>query len=132
MVARSPLLLVVPVGAEAPRQEAEAVHLLQLRAERIRDARLEPADPAGARTAQHDAGVARLREERVHAVHPPDREHVRRVAAAHEDQILVEHRRPQVLGGPGEELEPRHLRHGTEPVVAAQRLLGILGRRGPM
>ncbi len=63
-------------------------------------------------------------------MHPPDREHVRRVAAAHEDQVLVEHRRAQILGRPGKELQPRHLGNPREPVVGPQRLLGVLGRCG--
>src|SRR5215216_4671167 len=67
-VARSPELLVVVVRAEAPRQESEAIHLVELRAERVGHALGEPADAAGARARQHDAALPRLSQELVDAV----------------------------------------------------------------
>ena len=53
-VARAAMLLAVVVRARATRQEAEAVHRPELRAERVGDAVLEPADHPGTRAPEDE------------------------------------------------------------------------------
>src|SRR5206468_1237399 len=81
----------------------------RLRAERVGDAVLEPADHPGAAAAEHDALLPRLAEDRIEAVDAPDREHVRRVAAADPDDVLLERQLAEAGGRPGEELEMAQL-----------------------
>ena len=58
-VRATPLFTVV-MRAGAPAQEAEAFHPFELRAERVRDAVLEPADHPGAFAEKHNALLPRL------------------------------------------------------------------------
>src|SRR5439155_20909784 len=90
-VTRAAALLAVVVRAGAAGEEAEAVaEVLELQAERVRDHGLEPAEHPGANAEQHDAALPRLPEDLAEAVNPPDREHVRNVAAADRDRVLGE------------------------------------------
>ena len=123
-------LLVVVVRAEAAAEETEALHRRQLRAERVGDAVLEPADAAGARAREHDAPLPGAAEDRVEAVRAPDREHVGRVAAADPDDVVLEHERLEVVRRPREELEPAELGLPGEAVVRAERGRGVLRARG--
>ena len=84
-------------------------HPLELRAERVGHARLEPADHPGAPAGEDDAGFPGLAEDPVEAVHAPDREHVRRVAAADEDDVVRERELAQVCGRPRIERERRDI-----------------------
>src|SRR5581483_6742014 len=129
-VARPPPLFAVVMRARAPRQEAEAVHPLELRAERIGHARLEPADHPGTRTPEDAAVLPRLSEQRVDAVHAPDREHVRGVATADADAVLCEHHLAQVLGRPGEGAEVGELGPLAEAIVEPREAGRVLGDRG--
>jgi hypothetical protein len=71
------------VGAGAAGEKAEAVaHPLELRAERVDYACLEPADHSGAPAGEDDAGLARLAQKPVEAVRAPEREGVCGVAPA--------------------------------------------------
>ena len=98
----APPLLAVVVGAGAPREQAEAVaHPLELRAERVGHAGLEPADHSGAHARQDRALLPRLAQQRVETVDAPDREHVRGVAAADDDHVLREDELRRSSGGQG-------------------------------
>ena len=97
-VHRAPPLLAVVVRAGAPGKEAEPVaHPGELGPERVGHAGLEPADHPRAPAAEQHTGLPGLAQERVEAVHAPDREHVRRVAAADEDRVLA---RARARAGP--------------------------------
>ena len=99
---RAPQLLAVVVRARAARQEPEPVaQALELRAERIGHAGFEPADHPRAPAAQDDARLPGLAEDAVEAVHAPDGEHVRRVAAGDENHVVGEGELAQVAGGQG-------------------------------
>src|SRR3954454_11162314 len=71
-VPRAASLLPVVVRTGAPGEEAEAVHALELRAERVGHPLLEPADHPGTRTPEHDALLPRLTHQLVDPVHAPD------------------------------------------------------------
>src|SRR5258706_3425603 len=87
--ARAALLRVV-VRAGAPRQEPEPiVERAELRRERVGDPGLEPADAAGRPAGEDRAGGIRVAQRAIDAVQPPDREHVRGVAAADHDDVLL-------------------------------------------
>src|SRR5207248_1720493 len=64
-VARTAQLLAVVVRARTPGQEPEALHPVELRAERIGHTALEPADHPGARAAEDNALLPRLAQEPV-------------------------------------------------------------------
>src|SRR5207247_2120426 len=98
--------------AHTPRQEAEPVaQVSQVEAEGIADRALEPAVHAGAHAAQHHAVVPRLAQRLVHAVHAPDGQHVRGVAAADVDDVLIADERPPLHAARGaEQLQVRRLR----------------------
>ena len=115
--------------ARAPRQEAEpVVEPCELRPERIGHARLEPADHSRAPAGEHDAGLPRLAQHPIEAVHAPDGEHVGRRAAGDEDHVVRERERAQVGRRPWIEGEVRHL--GIE--VDRPRAPGSpCGRRAP-
>ena len=78
-----------------PEGRCAVAELAQLWAERVGDARLEPAVGARAHAAENDAATPRLAERAVDPVDAPDREHVRGVAAADVDHVLLS----QVFGG---------------------------------
>ena len=59
----------------------------------------------------------------------PDREHVRRVPTADEDQVVPERQLAQVLRRPGKELDAAHLRTTRVRVVDPQRLRRVLAAR---
>ena len=81
---------------------------------------LEPADHPGARTPEDDAVLPGLPHQRVDAVHAPDGEHVRRVAAAHADRVLREDEVAQVRRRPGKRLQVRDVGAAGELLVEPQ------------
>ena len=129
-VRRTPLRLGVEVGAEAPGEEAEpAAELAQPRAVGVGDGVLEPAVRAGAPAAEDGAALPRLSQGDVDAVHAPDRERVRRVPAAHVDDVLRGDPRRRLLRHP-EELEMAGLAIAAgEGVVEPLDALGTLAAR---
>jgi hypothetical protein len=79
------------VRAERAAEEPEpVVQRLEIRPERVRRARLEPAVRSGAPAGEDDPALPRLAQRGVDAVDPPDREEVRRVPTRDEDRVLVE------------------------------------------
>ena len=83
----APLLAVV-VRAGRAGQEAEAVaHAVEIGAERVGHAGLEPADHAGGRAPQQRAALPRRPQRGVDAVQAPDRQRVRGVAAGDEHRV---------------------------------------------
>jgi hypothetical protein len=97
--------LAVVVGTEASRQERQAVvERIQSRAERIRDAALEPAVGTGARPSEDGAALPRLPQRDVDAVNAPDRNGVRGVSTADVDHVL---RRQMSHGVVGHAEEPK-------------------------
>ncbi len=100
-VDRSAALLRVEVGAIAPRQEAEAVvEAVELRGERVGHACLEPAVGARRDAAERHSVLGGLPQRLVDAVKAPDREHVRRVAAGHDDDVGRGHALRRTVGYP--------------------------------
>ena len=80
---RPALLLAVVVRAGGAGEKAEpVVQRRERRAERVRGRGLEPAVHPRGDAAQHRAGLARLAQELVEPVQPPDREQVRGRPAA--------------------------------------------------
>ncbi len=97
--------LPVEVRAEAPAEEPEpVVQRAERRAERVRDRALEPAICAGAPTHQHSAALPGREQCAVDAVHTPDGEHVRSIAAVDEDHLGTLDPSQRVVGN-AEELE---------------------------
>jgi hypothetical protein len=130
-VHRPPAVLAVVVRARASREEAEPVaHPLQLRAERVRDARFEPADHPGTPPRQHRPRLPGLAEQAIEAVDAPDREHVRRVATADEDHVLLADELFEVLRGPREEGDIGGRAALGQAPVQIQHGLGVVGDRG--
>ena len=129
-VARPAALLSVVVRARAAGQEAEAVHRLELRPERVRDALLEPADHPGARAPEHVPCSHASRISCVDPVHAPDREHVRGVAAADADRVLREHELAQVGRRIREREQRARLGAAREAVVEHRRPRSPGRRRG--
>jgi len=107
------------VRADAPRQEGEPVTQPgQVDAEGIADRALEPAVHASAHAAQHNAVVPRLSQRLVHAVHAPDGQHVRGVATADIDDVLLADERPPLhAAGSAEQLEVRRARAAGERLI---------------
>ena len=60
----------------------------ELERERVGDSRLKPADATGRPSGQDRPAAVRAAKRSFHAVHAPDREHVRGVPAADHDDIL--------------------------------------------
>ena len=83
----------------------------QVGAEGVGGAADVPAQRAGRHPAEDDAGLPRLAEDLVEAVHPPDREQVGDAAAADPDDVLREQVRPHV----------GHRRHREQAEVADLR-----------
>src|SRR5438552_2198891 len=109
--------------ARAAGEEPEAVaHAGELRAERIRNAGLEPADHPGAPAHEHDAALPRVAQHLVEAVQTPDREHVRGVAAANENHVVLEREPAQVVRRPRVEAELGR----TEALVPVERPGGVV------
>ncbi len=97
-------------GADRSGQQPESVGQMGQRPEGVGVGALGPAVGAGADAAQQGPAPVRLPRQPVHAVDPPDRERVRRVAAAHVHHVLGERERP---------LTPPP-RSGTRPGAALQ------------
>src|ERR1051325_1087205 len=113
-VGGSAIALAVVVRAEAAGEEPQAVvERAQRTAEGVGETVLEPAVRAGADAAEERAIVAGLFENRIEAVHAPDREHVRRIAAADVDDVVPQHERAEIAHGAVEEPEVRAAREGA-------------------
>ena len=126
--------LAVVVRAEAPGHEPQAVGQRVGVAHQVRvgGAGLEPAVGAGAAARQHDARLPRVPEHHVEAVRAPDGQHVQRVAACHEDHVLRQHERTQVLDRALEQLEIARLERvrGEGAVEHRHAAIVVTGRRG--
>ncbi len=119
------------MGAGAPRQEAEAVlQAFEVRPERVRHTRLEPADHPRAPAAEDDPALPGLAEDRVEPVHAPDGEHVGRVAASDVEDVPGERVLAQVGARPRVERDPRHGRApGPRLEEARRRRVALVPRR---
>src|SRR5439155_4027618 len=119
--------------AHTPWQEAEPVaQVSQVEAEGIADRALEPAVHAGAHAAQHHAVVPCLAQRLVHAVHAPDGQHVRGVAAADVDDVLIADERPPLHAARGaEQLQVRRPRAARERLIEEDDVSVGVAARGP-
>ena len=130
-VRRSPLRFAVEVRAERAREEAEPVaERAQPRAERVGHRVLEPAVRARAPAGEDGAALPGLAERDVDAVHAPDDEHVRGVAAADVDHVLARDLLRGILRH-AEELEMGRLaRAAPKRVVERVEVFGLVRRGG--
>jgi hypothetical protein len=130
-IGRPTLGLAVVVRAEAAGEEAEpAAELAQAWPIRIGDGVLEPAVRARAPAGEDGTAFPGLPKCQVDAVHTPDREHVRRVAAADVDHVLRGDLCRGIFGRP-EQLEMRRPAGAVaECVVEALEVLRLVRRGG--
>ncbi len=130
MIQRSPLRLAVVVGAVGAGQEAQAVveGRQPVQAEGVGRACGEPGQRARAASRQHHARLPGGAQRLVQPVGPPDSQHARRVAAAHEHQVLIADELLQIVHRALEEPQPGDPGAlGREAVGMVRRVAGSRG-----